>query len=320
VPKQKTLQTSISAFGTGVHSGSPVRIRLNPAVCDTGIVFKNTGVQKGEIQAVVDCVADTELATVIANRQGHSVSTVEHLMAALAGLGISNCIVEINGDEIPIFDGSAAPFVFLLQSAGIIEQELDQKVIRIDNVIEVKEGDSWARLEPHDSFAVDVTIDYSHPYFARGAQQLSLDFSAHSFAHEISRARTYVFQKDLAHIRASGKARGGNLGNALLIGDQGLLNSGGFRYKDELVRHKILDVIGDLYLLGYPLQARMTAYKPGHKLNHKLALAIKTRTLKDHIARNSSVGKFNFDWMSKVGDGDKGHVDNAVMSIAAADS
>jgi len=295
MPKQKTLQTSISANGIGLHSGKLVRITLIPAICDTGIIFRKTVATQGDIRASLDCVSATELATVLANKYGHSVSTVEHLMAALACLGISNCIVEIDGDELPIMDGSAAPFVFLLQCAGIKEQEAEQKVIKIDDGVEISDGDSWARIEPHSGFAVDVTIDYKHPYFASGVQRLSLDSSVHSFDREVCRARTYVFQRDLAQILADGKARGGSLENALLIGERGLLNSGGFRYQDELVRHKILDAIGDLQLLGYPLQAKITAYKPGHRLNHKLACAVKEQISKDHIAANLSQEKYYID-------------------------
>ena len=189
----------------------------------------------------------------------------------------SNCVVEIDGGEVPIMDGSAAPFVFLLESAGILIQDSPQEAIHIDDVIEVSDGDSWARLEPGTGFSVDVTIDYEHPCFLPGPQRLCIDFSRQSFTQEVSRARTYAFETDLKLMRARGKAKGGNLENALLIGNYGLMNPEGLRFRDEFVRHKILDIIGDLYLLGCPVLGKLVAYKPGHRLNYKLATEVYQR-------------------------------------------
>ena len=271
--RQRTLKNTIRAAGIGLHTGKKVTLTLSPAPIDSGVVFRR-----------VDCtppvvipghplnVQDTELATSL-GKDGVRVSTVEHLMAALAGLGIDNCFVDVSADEVPIMDGSAAPFVFLVQSAGILEQGAAKKFTRIKKAIEVRDGDKWARFEPFNGFKMKFTIDFDHPLFSgvNGVQQTSeVDFSTTSFVREISRARTFGFSSDIEALRKRDLARGGSMDNAIVIDDHRVLNKDGLRYKNEFVRHKILDAVGDLYLLGHSLIGSFTAYKSGHALNNRL--------------------------------------------------
>ncbi len=268
--RQRTLKNTIRATGIGLHTGKKVYLTLNPAPIDTGVVFRRVDSHPPVvIPSHPTHVHDTALATTLA-KDGVRVSTVEHLMAAFAGLGIDNCFVDLSSDEVPIMDGSAAPFVFLIQSAGILEQGAAKKFIRIKKPVEVREGDKWARFDPFNGFKVAFTIDFDHPVFADQSQSAEMDFSSTSFVRELSRARTFGFMKDIEELRKRDLARGGSLDNAIVIDDFRVLNTDGLRYKNEFVRHKMLDAIGDLYLLGHSLIGAFSGYKSGHALNNAL--------------------------------------------------
>lgn len=268
--RQRTLKNTIRATGVGLHTGKKVYLTLSPAPIDTGVVFRRVdSTPPVVIPGHPLNVQDTELATSL-GKDGVRVSTVEHLMAALAGLGIDNCFVDVSADEVPIMDGSAAPFVFLVQSAGILEQGAAKKFIRIKKAIEVRDGEKWARFEPFNGFKVKFTIDFDHPLFNSEPQTSEVDFSTTSFVREISRARTFGFMSDIEALRKRDLALGGSLENAIVIDDFRVLNEDGLRYKNEFVRHKILDAIGDLYLLGHSLIGSFSGYKSGHALNNRL--------------------------------------------------
>lgn len=270
VIRQRTLKNTIRATGIGLHTGRKVYLSLGPAPIDAGIVFRRVdSVPPVVIPGKPLNVHETALATTLA-KDGVRVSTVEHLMSALAGLGIDNCYVDVSSDEVPIMDGSAAPFVFLIQSAGILEQGAPKRFTRITKPIEVRDGDKWARFEPFDGFKVRFTIDFDHPVFRNQTKTMEVDFSTTSFVREISRARTFGFMSDIEALRARDLALGGSLDNAIVIDEYRVLNEDGLRYRDEFVRHKILDAIGDLYLLGHSLIGSFTAYKSGHALNNML--------------------------------------------------
>ena len=243
---------------------------LRPAAPDMGIVFRRTDLHElVDIRAHAECVGETTLGTTLVNGDA-KVSTVEHLLSAFAGLGIDNAVVEVSAPEVPIMDGSAGPFVFLLQSAGIEEQEPAKRFIRIKRPIEVTDGDKRARFDPFDGFKVNFEIEFNHPIFKRRSQRASMDFSTTSFLREVSRARTFGFMRDLETMRARNLALGGNLDNAIVLDDYRILNEDGLRYEDEFVKHKILDAIGDLYLLGHSLIGEFSGYKSGHALNNRL--------------------------------------------------
>jgi UDP-3-O-[3-hydroxymyristoyl] N-acetylglucosamine deacetylase len=268
--KQRTLKNVIRATGVGLHTGEKVYLTLRPAPVDTGIVFRRIDLAEPiEIRACPENVSDTRLSTTLMS-QGVRVSTVEHLMSAFAGLGIDNAYVDLTAAEVPIMDGSAGPFVFLVQSAGITEQAAPKRFIRIKKEIRVEDGDKWARFEPFEGFKVSFTIDFNHPTFSNSTQCASMDFSTTSFVKEVSRARTFGFMGDLEALRGAGLARGGGLDNAIVLDDYRVLNDDGLRYEDEFVKHKVLDAIGDLYLLGHPLVGAFSAHKSGHKLNNRL--------------------------------------------------
>jgi UDP-3-O-[3-hydroxymyristoyl] N-acetylglucosamine deacetylase len=267
---QRTLKNSIRATGVGLHTGKKVLMTLRPAAPDSGIVFRRMDLPEPvDIRAHAECVGDTMLGTTLVNGDA-KVSTVEHLLSAFAGLGIDNAIVELSAGEVPIMDGSAGPFVFLLQSAGIEEQEPAKRFIRIKRPIEVTDGDKRARFDPFDGFKVNFEIEFNHPIFKRRSQRASMDFSTTSFLREVSRARTFGFMRDLEKMRAHNLALGGNLDNAIVLDDYRILNEDGLRYEDEFVKHKILDAIGDLYLLGHSLIGEFSGYKSGHALNNRL--------------------------------------------------
>jgi UDP-3-O-[3-hydroxymyristoyl] N-acetylglucosamine deacetylase len=267
---QRTLKNSIRATGVGLHTGKKVLMTLRPAAPDSGIVFRRTDLQDSvDIKAHADNVGDTMMGTTLQSNDV-KVSTVEHLLSALAGLGIDNALVEVSAGEVPIMDGSAGPFVFLLQSAGIEEQKAPKRFIRILESLEVKEGDKWARFDPYDGFKVNFEIEFNHPTFKKHSQTATMDFSTTSFLREVSRARTFGFMRDLESLRARNLALGGNLDNAIVLDDYRVLNEDGLRYEDEFVKHKILDAIGDLYLLGHSLIGEFSGYKSGHGLNNKL--------------------------------------------------
>lgn len=268
--KQRTLKDSIRATGIGLHSGAKVYMNLRPAPANTGIVFRRLDLPEPvDIPANALNVTQTELGTTL-EADGAKVSTVEHLLAAMAGLGIDNAYVDLTAAEVPIMDGSAAPFVFLLQSAGITDLSAPKRFIRILEPVEVRDGDKWARLTPHDGFRLKFQIDFDHPALRKHRQESELDFSATAFLKEISRARTFGFLRDLENLRSKDLTLGGSFDNAIVMDEYRVLNEDGLRFADEFVRHKILDAVGDLYLLGSCLIGEFCAYKSGHQLNNLL--------------------------------------------------
>ena len=272
--KQRTLKNMIRATGVGLHTGEKVYMTLRPAAPDTGIVFCRTDLaQPVEIKADPYAVGDTRLSSCL-DKDGVRVSTVEHLMSAFAGLGVDNAYVEVTAPEVPIMDGSAGPFVFLVQSAGIEEQSAPKRFVRIRKPVEVRDGDKWARFEPYEGFKVNFEIEFEHPIFRKHGQRASMDFSTTAFLREISRARTFGFVRDLEFMRSRNLALGGTMDNAIVLDDYRVLNEDGLRYEDEFVKHKILDAIGDLYLLGHSLIGEFTGFKSGHGLNNKLLRAL----------------------------------------------
>jgi UDP-3-O-[3-hydroxymyristoyl] N-acetylglucosamine deacetylase len=270
VIKQRTLKNIIRATGVGLHTGEKVYLTLRPAAPDTGIVFRRIDLEEPvEIEAKAENVGDTTLSTSLVNGNAR-VSTVEHLLSALAGMGIDNAYIDLNAPEVPIMDGSAGPFVFLIQSAGIQEQEVAKRFIRIKRDITIEDGDKWVRFEPFDGFKVGFSIDFDHPAFKHDHQTAVVDFSTTSFVKEVSRARTFGFMSQIETLRANNLALGGSLDNAVVVDDYRILNEDGLRYVDEFVKHKILDSIGDLYLLGHSLIGAFRGHKSGHALNNKL--------------------------------------------------
>ncbi len=268
--KQRTLKNVIRATGVGLHSGDTVYLTLRPAAPNTGIVFRRVDLDPVvEIAAKAENVGETALSTALIEN-GQKVSTVEHLLSAFAGLGIDNAYIDLNAAEVPIMDGSAGPFVFLIQSAGIEEQAVAKKFIRITKPVLFEQGDKWAKFEPFDGFKVSFTIDFDHPAFTGRPQQVDVDFSSTSFVREVSRARTFGFMKDIEKLRENNLALGGSLDNAIVVDDYRVVNEDGLRYEDEFVRHKVLDAIGDLYLLGHSLIGSFNGYKSGHEVNNKL--------------------------------------------------
>jgi UDP-3-O-[3-hydroxymyristoyl] N-acetylglucosamine deacetylase len=268
--KQRTLKNAIRATGVGLHSGKKVYLTLKPAPVDTGIVFCRTDLDPVvEIPAHALNVGDTTLSTTLI-KGDVCIDTVEHLLSACAGLGIDNAYIEVSAAEVPIMDGSAGPFVFLLQSAGIEEQNKAKRFIRIKKPVIVEDGDKIARFEPYEGFAVRFTIDFDHPVFRDRSQTAELIFSTTAFVKEISRARTFGFMRDFEYLRANNLALGASVNNAIAVDDYKILNEDGLRYEDEFVKHKVLDAVGDLYLLGHSLIGRFVGFKSGHGLNNLL--------------------------------------------------
>ncbi|WP_430416775.1 UDP-3-O-acyl-N-acetylglucosamine deacetylase [Marinobacter adhaerens] len=268
--RQRTLKNTIRATGVGLHSGEKVYLTLKPAPVDSGIIFRRTDLDPMvEIRACAENVGETMLSTTLV-KNGVRVATVEHLLSAMAGLGIDNCFVELSAAEVPIMDGSAGPFVFLLQSAGIAEQDAAKCFIRIKREVTVEEGDKKATLLPFEGFKVSFGIDFDHPVFKGRAQTATVDFSSTSFVKEVSRARTFGFMRDIEKLRAMNLALGGSVDNAIVVDDYKILNEDGLRYDDEFVKHKLLDAIGDLYQLGNSLIGEFRGIKSGHDLNNKL--------------------------------------------------
>jgi UDP-3-O-[3-hydroxymyristoyl] N-acetylglucosamine deacetylase len=268
--KQRTLKNMIRATGVGLHTGTKVYMTLRPAAADTGIVFRRTDLTpQVEIKGEPYSVGDTRLSSCL-EKNNARVFTVEHLMSALAGLGIDNAYVDLSAPEVPIMDGSAGPFVFLLQSAGIEEQNAPKQFVRILKPVEVEEGDKWVRFEPYGGFKLTMGIDFAHPVFDKAHQSVTVDFSTTSYIKEVSRARTFGFMQDVETLRAQGLALGGSLDNAIVMDEYRVLNTDGLRYEDEFVKHKVLDAIGDLYLLGHPLIGAFSGHKSGHALNNRL--------------------------------------------------
>ena len=272
--KQRTLKNAIRATGVGLHTGEKVYLTLRPAAPDTGIVFRRVDLDPPvEILADPHNVGDTMLSTTLVS-ESIRVSTVEHLLSAFAGLGIDNAYVDVSAPEVPIMDGSAGPFVFLLQSAGIEELPAAKQFIRILKPVAVEDGDKWARFEPFEGFKVSFSIDFDHPVFKDRTQMATMDFSTTSFVKEVSRARTFGFMRDVELLRQNQLALGGSLDNAVVVDEYRVLNEDGLRYEDEFVKHKILDAIGDLYLLGRSLIGSFSGHKSGHALNNRLLRAL----------------------------------------------
>jgi|TARA_R110000787_G_scaffold70638_3_gene156964 UDP-3-O-[3-hydroxymyristoyl] N-acetylglucosamine deacetylase len=268
--KQRTLKNVIRATGVGLHSGEMVYLTLRPAAPNTGIIFRRVDLDPVvEIEAKAENVGETALSTTLI-QNGQRVSTVEHLLSAFAGLGIDNAYIDLNAAEVPIMDGSAGPFVFLVQSAGIEEQAVAKQFIRIKKPVLLEDGDKWAKFEPFEGFKVSFTIDFEHPAFTGRPQQVDVDFSSTSFVREVSRARTFGFMKDIEKLREMNLALGGSMDNAIVVDDFRVLNEDGLRYEDEFVRHKVLDAIGDLYLLGHSLIGAFVGHKSGHEVNNRL--------------------------------------------------
>ena len=271
---QRTIRNSIRATGVGLHTGRKVLMTVRPALPDTGIVFRRTDLpDAADIPARAANVGETNLGTTLIQGEAR-VSTVEHLLSAFAGLGIDNARIELNAPEVPIMDGSAGPFVFLLQSAGIEEQPALKRFTRVKRTVRVEDGDKWAQFDPYEGFRVNFEIEFDHPIFKRRMQRATMDFSTTAFLKEISRARTFGFMRDLEMLRSRNLALGGTLDNAIVLDDSGVLNEGGLRYEDEFVKHKILDAIGDLYLLGHSLIGEFSGHKSGHGLNNRLLRAL----------------------------------------------
>ncbi len=272
--KQRTLKSSVSVTGVGLHSGQKVTLGLRPAPVNTGIVFRRVDVKPvEEIRARADLVHDTRLSTCM-EQNGVRIATVEHLMSALSGLGVDNAYVDLDSAEVPIMDGSAGTFIFLLQSAGIVEQSAAKKFIRVKKSIEVKQGDKWVRFDPYNGYKLTFTINFAHPVFASTRQHVTVDLGEESYVRDISRARTFGFMQDVEAMRAQGLALGGSLDNAIVMDEYRVLNADGLRFEDEFVKHKVLDAIGDLYMLGHPLIGAFSGFKSGHALNNALVRAL----------------------------------------------
>ena len=272
--RQRTLKNVIRATGVGIHTGEKVYMTLRPARPDTGIVFRRVDLPEPvEIKACCELVGETSMSTTLV-KDGVRVSTVEHLLSAMAGLGIDNAYVDVTAPEIPILDGSAGSFVFLIQSVGVVEQGAPKRFLRVKRPVEIREGDKWARLDPHFGFRLDFSIEFGHPAIDATGQRFDIDFATTSYVKEIARARTFGFMQDVEALRSMGLAQGGSFDNAIVMDEYRVLNADGLRLDDEFVRHKILDAIGDLYLVGHPLLASYSAYKSGHALNNRLLRAL----------------------------------------------
>lgn len=272
--RQRTLKTLVSASGVGLHTGQKVRITLRPATADTGVVFRRIDLASPvDLPARADAVGETRLSSCLV-REGVKVYTVEHLMSALGGLGVDNVYVDLDASELPIMDGSASPFVLLIQQAGIVEQAAPKRFLRVLRKVEVKDGDKWARLEPFDGYKLSFSIEFRHPVIERSTQAVEVNFAETSYLKEIARARTFGFMHEVEDLRDSGLALGGGLDNAVVLDEYRVLNADGLRFADEFIRHKLLDAIGDLYLLGRPLLGAFSAHKSGHALNNRLLRAL----------------------------------------------
>lgn len=269
--KQCTIKDSVSALGVGLHKGKKVRLTLRPAPANTGIIFRRVDlVPNVDIPATPEAVGETTLCTCLVNEQGVQISTVEHLLSAVSSLGIDNLIVEVDSSEIPIMDGSALPFVYLIQSVGITTLKAAKRFIKITKPIRIEEGDKWAELLPYEGFKVNFSIEFNHPVISNTGQKMTMDLSSCTFIKEISRARTFGFMKDIEYLRSHNLALGGSLENAIVLDDYRMLNSTDLRYDDEFVKHKILDAIGDLYMCGHSILGELNAFKSGHALNNLL--------------------------------------------------
>lgn len=267
---QRTLKSPIHAVGVGLHSGEKVELTLSPAPVDTGIVFRRADLpERPSFRVGPDLVNDTRLSSTLV-KDGVRVATIEHLMSAFAGLGIDNVLVDVTASEMPIMDGSAAPFLYLIQQAGVVDQKAKKRFVRVKKSVEAVEGDKWVRLHPHEGYKVKLTIEFKHPAFQKSAQTVELDFAQTSYIKEVARARTFGFMHEVEYMRTNNLGQGGSMENAIVLDEYKVLNQEGLRFEDEFVRHKVLDAIGDLYILGHPLIASFEGFKSGHAMNNKL--------------------------------------------------
>ena len=272
--RQRTIKSLVRATGVGLHTGARVNLTLRPAPVNAGIVFRRTDLpEPKDFKVSPERVTDTRLCSALEGN-GARVATVEHLMSALAGLGIDNVHIDLDGPEVPILDGSAAPFVYLLQSTGIEDQNAAKRFIRVKRTVRAEEGDKWAEFNPHEGYTLTFRIDFDHPIFRQSAKEMHIDLTRQSYAKEVSRARTFGFVNEVEYLRSNGLALGGTLDNAIVMDEFRVLNNDGLRYADEFVKHKVLDAIGDLYLTGHPILGAFTAYKSGHGLNNRLLRAL----------------------------------------------
>lgn len=272
---QRTIKETVSATGIGLHSGSKVTVTFRPAPADTGIIYTRTDLNPHvSIKCEPEAVRDTQLCTALVNLDGVRISTVEHLTAALSAMGIDNLFVDVNAPELPVMDGSAQPFIYLLESTGIQELPTPKKFMHVVKKVRVEDGDKWAEITPSDGFSLDLTIDFNHPAMDRELQHFHLDFSGKSFVKELARARTFCFMRDVEYMHAHNLALGGSLENAVVLDDYRVINPEGLRYPNEFVKHKMLDAVGDLYMNGHSILGSFKAYKTGHKLNNMLLRAV----------------------------------------------
>lgn len=273
--KQRTLKRIVQATGVGLHTGKKVTLTMRPAAANTGVIYRRTDLNPPvDFPADAKSVRDTMLCTCLVNEDNVRISTVEHLNAALAGLGIDNIIIEVDAAEIPIMDGSASPFVFLLLDAGIEELNSAKKFLRLKETVRIEDGDKWAELSPFNGFSLDFTIDFNHPAIDASTQRYAMNFSAENFVKDISRARTFGFMRDIEYLQSKGLCLGGSFDCAIVVDDYRVLNEDGLRFEDEFVRHKMLDAIGDLFMCGHNIIGAFTAFKSGHALNNKLLQAV----------------------------------------------
>lgn len=272
---QRTIKETVSATGIGLHSGSKVTVTFRPAPADTGIIYTRTDLNPHvSIKCEPEAVRDTQLCTALVNLDGVRISTVEHLTAALSAMGIDNLFIDVNAPELPVMDGSAQPFIYLLESTGIQELPTPKKFMHVVKKVRVEDGDKWAEITPSDGFCLDLTIDFNHPAMDRELQHFHLDFSGKSFVKELARARTFCFMRDVEYMHAHNLALGGSLENAVVLDDYRVINPEGLRYPNEFVKHKMLDAVGDLYMNGHSILGSFKAYKTGHKLNNMLLRAV----------------------------------------------
>lgn len=273
--RQRTLKSIVQMTGVGLHSGRKVTLTLRPAAANTGVIYRRTDLNPPvDFPADPESVRDTMLCTALVNDEGVRISTVEHLNAALAGMGIDNVVIEVDAPEIPIMDGSASPFVYLLQSAGIEELNTAKKFIRIKKPVRIEDGDKWAEIRPYNGFRLDFTIDFNHPAIESDDQKLVFDFSSQSFIKDISRARTFGFMRDIEYLQSQNLCLGGSFDCAIVLDDYRILNEDGLRFDNEFVTHKVLDAVGDLYMSGHSILGELRAYKSGHALNNQLLRAV----------------------------------------------
>ena len=274
---QRTLARSVSVTGVGLHSGERVKLTLHPASANSGIAFRRTdltGKQNDVISLTPYLINDTRLSSTVVTEHGVRVGTIEHIMSALAAYGVDNALIELNAPEIPIMDGSSLPFIYLLQDAGIVEQNAQKRFLKIVKPVEIQEMGKWVKFTPYDGFKVTLTIEFDHPVFNRSSPTFEIDFAGKSYIDEIARARTFGFMQEVEMMRAHNLGLGGNLNNAIVIDENDVLNPEGLRYPDEFVRHKILDAIGDLYIVGHPIIGAFEGYKSGHAINNALLRAV----------------------------------------------